>query len=164
MDPGRGGGLHPPLHLHRVDPGAVAIGYHPCHLEPQTGVEPLGVLAGAERDAGDGRICFSLVQACQRQFTADAAPVQRALDHAPAEAGAPIAAAQQATTGHDAAIALDDLECTVRGLFAQEAFKVAALFGREIGGYVAVEDRQAGAGIGGAVEAECHAPTIDDRQ
>lgn len=161
LDPGSrgsraGGGLDPPLHLHGVDPGAVAIGHDPRHLEAQASIEALGVLAGAERDALDRGIRFGLAQASQRQFAAQSLPVQRALHHAPAEAGTAVAASRQAATGHDAAVALDDLECAVHGLFAQEAFKVAALFGREVGGHVAVEHRQAGAGICAAVEAEVH--------
>lgn len=156
MDPGRCGGLDPPLHLHGIDPGAVAIGNDPRHLEAQASIEALGVLAGAERDALDRGIRFGLAQACQRQFPAQSMPVQRALYHAPAETGTAVAASRQAAAGHDAAISFDDLECTVHGLFLQEAFEVAAFFRREECGYVAVEDRQAGAGIGGAVEAEVH--------
>lgn len=156
MDPGRCGGLDPPLHLHGIDPGAVAIGNDPRHLEAQASIEALGVLAGTERDALDRGIRFGLAQACQRQFPAQSMPVQRALYHAPAETGTAVAASRQAAARHDAAISLDDLECTVHGLFLQEAPKVAALFGREVGGHVAVENRQAGAGIGGAVEAEVH--------
>lgn len=164
MDGTGAGALELPLHFHGVDPGTVAIAHHTCHLEAETGIEALGVLAGTERDAIDRGIHFGLAQARQRQFAAQSMPVQRALHHAPAETGTTIAASRQAATGHDAVVALDHLEGAVHGLLTQEAFKVAALFGREVGGHVAVENRQAGAGICGSVEAEVHGPTIDDRQ
>ena len=151
MDPGRGGGVYPPLPLPRVAPGAVAIGHHPCHVEAEAGIESLRVLAGAERDVRDRRIRFGLAQACQRQLAADALPVQRALDHAPAEAGAATATACDAAARDDAAVALDDLEGKVHRLHEQDRKRSKSLrssAAKNVGTLLSKIDRQALASVG----------------